>query len=424
MYLYNKKKYGRFLPKNVKKMAFSLKDTLSGALSGGLQSGLSGAIGGLLSNVFGQIGQGKQQQAQLNMQKELLEQSAAINYKYGEMAAENAYKRQMEMYERSYQDQSYSAMRKQMEDAGLSVGLMYGGSGSGGGSGAMSGAPMGATGTGGAGQADSPAAQKMANMKVMEVGLAMQAKKAEIDLIKAQTNQADANAEKTREDAETNRQTREGVVEKLRQEGFGTWVDAISKKYELEGQAGQEYEVVNSYTGDRIKVETGTYLSQARTAEILNIMASTAKTDAEKKGAEAMAQLTNEKAKGYVQELANATLQANADAIYKAVSGMVAIKNNEVQKKLAEIQAYNAETSRIEAGTGRENARINRINAATNEAKQRAEQKYQEAQIKLGKDRLQLDEAKMQYEKEIALIEIMSKTFTGTIQGIGEIIPF
>lgn len=405
-------------------MAFNFKDALGGAVSGGLQSGLSGAIGGLLGNVFGSIGQKKRQEQQLDMQKQLLEQSAAINYKYGEMAAENAYKRQMEMYERSYQDQSYSAMRKQMEDAGLSVGLMYGGSGSGGGSGQMSGAPMGATGTGGAGQADSPAAQKMANMKVMEVGLAMQAKKAEIDLIKAQTSQAEANAEKTREDAETNRQTRGATVEKLKQEGFGTWVEAIAKKYEMEGQAGQEYEVVNNYTGDKIKVEAGTYLSQARSAEILSIIATTAKTEAERKSAEALTELTNEKAKGYVQELANATLQANADAIYKAISGLVAIQNSEVQQRLAEIQAYNAETARIEAGTGRENARINRINAATNEAKQRAEQKYQEAQVKIGNDKLKLEEAKMQYEKEIALADIMSKTFTGTIQGIGEIVPF
>ena len=59
----------------------------------------------------------------------------------------------MEMYERSYEDQSYSAMRQQVEDAGLSVGLMYGGNGSGGGQGSTVGAPQGATGGATSGQA-------------------------------------------------------------------------------------------------------------------------------------------------------------------------------------------------------------------------------------------------------------------------------
>ena len=85
-------------------------------LTGGLASGITGAVGGL----FGMIGAKKRMQRQVDAQKQLNEQAAKLNYEYGEKAAENAYKRQMEMYERSYQDQSYGAMRKQMEDAGLS----------------------------------------------------------------------------------------------------------------------------------------------------------------------------------------------------------------------------------------------------------------------------------------------------------------
>ena len=97
----------------------SVKEIGGSVIKGGLTSGLIGGI----TSLFG--GDKKQ----LEMQKELNEQAARLNYEYGEMAAENAYKRQLAMYERSYQDQSYSAMRKQMEDAGLSVGLMYGGNG-------------------------------------------------------------------------------------------------------------------------------------------------------------------------------------------------------------------------------------------------------------------------------------------------------
>ena len=85
-------------------------------------------------------------------------QAASLNYEYGEKAAENAYERQLAMYQKSYEDQSYKAMVKQMEDAGLSVGLMYGGNGSGGGAGAMSGAPKADTGGAVAGQTANAAA--------------------------------------------------------------------------------------------------------------------------------------------------------------------------------------------------------------------------------------------------------------------------
>lgn len=111
-------------------------------LVGGL---VSGGIGAITSNLFG--GNKKQSFETTRKQQYLLNQDAAsLNYQYAAKAATDAYERQKEMYERSYEDQSYQAMRKQMEDAGLSVGLMYGGSGSGGGSGQMSGAPMAAPG--------------------------------------------------------------------------------------------------------------------------------------------------------------------------------------------------------------------------------------------------------------------------------------
>ena len=103
-----------------------------------MSTGISGAIGAGLG-LLGSIGAGKRQrkaiEAQKNAQKELNEQAASLNYEYGEKAAENAYDRQLAMYNRSYEDQSYKAMVKQMKEAGLSVGLMYGGNGSGGGAG-------------------------------------------------------------------------------------------------------------------------------------------------------------------------------------------------------------------------------------------------------------------------------------------------
>ena len=135
------------------------------------------------------------------MQKELNEQAAKLNYEYGEMAAENAYKRQLAMYERSYQDQSYSAMRKQVEDAGLSVGLMYGGSGSGGGQGEMSGAPQGATGGAQAGKAPTAVERQMANMQLSQLALTMENLRKDVDTKETQQEKNLAEAEAARANA-------------------------------------------------------------------------------------------------------------------------------------------------------------------------------------------------------------------------------
>lgn len=190
-------------------------------VTGGLASGISGAVSGL----FGATGAGKKGRRQLEMQKELNEQAAKLNYEYGEKAAKNAYKRQMEMYERSYQDQSYSAMRKQMEDAGLSVGLMYGGGGPGGAGGATTGAPQGETGGAESGRADSPAAQQAAAIQQAQLGLGLVSMKKDLALKDAQIEEINATAEAKRAEAGltaekkiTEMQTRKPLVEKLNAE--------------------------------------------------------------------------------------------------------------------------------------------------------------------------------------------------------------
>lgn len=104
-------------------------------------SPLSGIISGA-SGILNMLGVGRKRQ--IRQQKEMVENAAQINYKYGEMAAKNAFERQQVLYNRSYQDQSYANKVAQMDAAGLSPGLMYGGGGaSGGGSGSTTGAPMG-----------------------------------------------------------------------------------------------------------------------------------------------------------------------------------------------------------------------------------------------------------------------------------------
>lgn len=160
-------------------------------------AGVSG-VAGIAQSLFGPSVK-KQIQWQKDAQKELNEQAAKTNYEYGELAAQNAYNRQMEMYQRSYQDQSYAAQKQQMKDAGLSVGLMYGQGASGGGAGSMTGAPQGETGGAVAGDAGAAisASIQMEQLRNQRIQTA-----ANVAATYAQAKLADEQAKKTKKQTE------------------------------------------------------------------------------------------------------------------------------------------------------------------------------------------------------------------------------
>lgn len=210
------------------------------SIIGGALGGVGKAIGG----IFGSIGAGARMRKNIKAQEEaqmrLNEQAAKLNYQYGEQAANNAFERQMKMYERSYKDQSYEAMRKQMEEAGLSVGLMYGGSGAGGAGGATSGAPMGATGGAEAGNAGTVVAAAMEQeLGLQRMGLEIASLKQDIENKEKTGANIDASTENLKEDAAlkkaqttTENDTRELKVKKLFEETKGTWIENVRKLYE------------------------------------------------------------------------------------------------------------------------------------------------------------------------------------------------
>ena len=161
-------------------------------------SGIMGSASGILN----MLGVGRRRQ--IRQQKEMAENAAKINYKYGEMAAENAFERQQVLYNRTYQDQSYANKVAQMDAAGLSPGLMYGGGGaSGGGAGSTTGAPMGATGAAGAGSAADPNAQLQALMSLRQVRMSERKNEAEINLLNTQADALKAEAGKNKEETQS-----------------------------------------------------------------------------------------------------------------------------------------------------------------------------------------------------------------------------
>lgn len=194
----------------------------------GIANPLSGVIGSA-SGILNMLGVGRKKQ--MKQQKEMAENAAKINYKYGEMAAENAFERQQVLYNRTYQDQSYANQVAQMDAAGLSPGLMYGkGGAGGGGAGSTTGAPMGATGAAGAGAAADPNAQLQALMSLRQIRMNERKNEAEINLLDTQAEALKAQAGKDKEETQS-------IIDKriweVKQEMFKGWKDFIDTANQL-----------------------------------------------------------------------------------------------------------------------------------------------------------------------------------------------
>lgn len=295
----------------------SVGNATADGLTGGLTSGISGAISG----IFGGIGAKKRLKRQVDAQKQLNEQAAKLNYEYGEKAAENAYQRQMEMYERSYQDQSYSAMRQQMEDAGLSVSLMYGGGGNGGAGGATTGAPQAETGGAEAGRADSPATQQAAAIQQAQLGLGLVSMKKDLAIKDAQIEEINATAEKQRAEAAniteqkiTTMQSRDAIVGKLNQEWVNEWIKTGQARMMLDDNPNASGFKATGPDGMEYTFSKESYIGEKAAADIAKAWAEEAASRGKAKEAKAMAGLLDEKRKGYWTELLNGTIQAKAAA--------------------------------------------------------------------------------------------------------------
>lgn len=106
------------------------KGTAIGSIIPGLGTTVGGIIGGglgLLGGLFGNKNSTKQQKELMDKAWEYEKKGMGMQYQYGQMAANEAQRRNLEMWEST----NFEQQRKHMENAGLSVGLMYGGGGQG-----------------------------------------------------------------------------------------------------------------------------------------------------------------------------------------------------------------------------------------------------------------------------------------------------
>ena len=98
---------------------------LTGAITGGIGSIISGGLG-LLGGLFKKNNNGLKNQQKLMQQAwEYEKEGMGLQYNYGQQAADAEYKRNLQMWK----DTNFGAQRAEIENAGLSVGLMYGNGG-------------------------------------------------------------------------------------------------------------------------------------------------------------------------------------------------------------------------------------------------------------------------------------------------------
>lgn len=86
---------------------------------------IAAIAGGLISGATSILGAKMQEKSQMRTN----EAAARLNYALGENAADNAQKRAMDMYKQQLDDSSPEKQVQRLKDAGLSVGMMYGGAG-------------------------------------------------------------------------------------------------------------------------------------------------------------------------------------------------------------------------------------------------------------------------------------------------------
>ena len=311
--------------------------TLNSIGAGAQSVGQVASAGGGILGLFG-IGNRKRAKRQLENQIKLNEAANESNYRWGEKAAENAFKRQMEAYERSYEDQSYAAMRKQMEEAGLSVGLMYGGSGSGGGSGFMTQAPMGQAHGANAGKADSPAEQWAMRANQIEMGLNLANLKKQGDVLDSQAEQNKAAASKTSEEAQTEREMREGKVKELFYRGRSQYIDNVRKMFEDMAAEDSDHwwtEAYDDFYGDH-RIDSTRIPTKKDTTEIIKALSESEAAKGQAENSKALAGLNTERKKYLFIEALSNMIQAEA----AKNSGLAAIENaatNRAQQKWKEL---------------------------------------------------------------------------------------
>lgn len=296
-------------------------------------AGTAAGVGGLASTVMGLFGGGNEEKKQLEQQKELSKLQEESNRRL----MNESYGLQKDMYDYTYDKNTPEEQVQRMKEAGLNPAMMYGGQGAG-----ISGTTGGSGGASIGGGTASGAAEMEAvkNQKVM-MGLQLSKLKSEIDVNESVAESNRANAAKAGADTKTTDQIRDMVVEAAKQGAIGQYIDNVQERHKIEGYDPDASitQYNNPVLGLGIKMNKSATFAREVEAQVANMIAQTA-------GIDANALLTNEKAKGYITELLNDTIQAKAmeDFAEASLSQAETAKLNELNNRIiANAQKLNSE---------------------------------------------------------------------------------
>lgn len=286
-------------------------DGIGSAISGGV---VSGGLG-LLNNIGANRRARKQLEQQEAAQKRLNEHGAELNYQYGEMAADAAHQRSLGLLEAETEANSYVNQVADAKEAGLSVGLLYGG-GPGGTGGSAGGGAQG----GGAGN------QKGAAPDYLEVEAIKQARKqAHADLMKsinegrlvvAEKEKVETETEEIKSNIDTSNELTPFQKELLREQATAILIENIRKDWENLGGRNKigdfkDMDYTSKELGRYIRINEGSIFDKRTAEEVAEISSRI-------EGNKALAGLNTEKKKGYWAELMNATAIADSEEIKAA----------------------------------------------------------------------------------------------------------
>lgn len=254
--------------------------------------------------------------AQEESQMRINEQNAELNYRYGEQAADAAHERSLGLLQAETEANSLQAQVEDARAAGLSPGLLYGG-GAGGTGGSAGG---GAMGTGARGQSgEAPDYLEVEAIKNQNKLTAIEAARLvnESLKVKAEKDNIEADTALKNEERMTSEELTPIEIAVKREEGLSKWIENERKKIEQGGWDGEDAKSIYNKALGEVYFTKGSDWDKKEALEV-------AKAFGEVRGQDILNELNTEKKKGYWEELANATKNANASEAQAAAVKLAA----------------------------------------------------------------------------------------------------
>lgn len=257
---------------------------------------------GMAIQGMGMLGGRGHAEDQIWQQRELTE----IQRRANEQLMRKSYDLQKGMYDYTFNKNTPSEQRRLYEEAGMNPALAYT-------QGAVGSPATGGGGTSvGGGTASDEASRIEAETGMQGMALQKQMMMSQIKLNESVANKNNKEAGKTEEETTNIQQTRDLLIANLKEENQSKFIENLRSRWNDAGSANLDrLGELNEATGQWHSIEKDANYNNEVVSAIL-------KTQAETGNAAAQELLTNKKAQGYYQELVNATLQADADAIKAA----------------------------------------------------------------------------------------------------------